>query len=88
MSFAVYVSKEKPQTIIELKRELSIDGNYVTEGLAKFSVIIRFLPFVYCIDCGDFQCSVGEIDLGCNTPTIKCDNCGFIYNDNKDSIIN
>jgi hypothetical protein len=87
MSFAIYVSQEKPQTIIELKRELSIDGNYVTEGMAKFSVRIRFLPFVYCIDCGDIQCSVGKIDLGCNTPTIWCDKCGFIYHNNQDSII-
>jgi ribosomal protein S27E len=83
MSFAIYVSQDKPQTIIELKRELSNDGNYITEGLAKSSVRIRFLPFVYCIDCGDVQCSVGGIDLGHNTPKIKCDNCGFIYHDNK-----
>jgi len=86
MSFAIYVSKEKPQTIIELKRELSIDGNYINEGLAKSSVRIRFLPFVYCIDCGDGQCSVGAIRHGSNTPMIKCDNCGFIYHDNKDLI--
>lgn len=86
MAFAIYVSKEKPQTIIELKRELSIEGNYITDGLAKSSVRIRFLPFVYCIDCGDVQCSVGGIDLGYNTPTIRCDNCGFIYHDKSDSI--
>jgi len=86
MSFALYVSKEKPQTIIELERELNIDGNYVTEGLAKYSVRIRFLPFVYCIDCGDTQCSVGVINPGFNTPTIKCDNCEFIYHYTKDLI--
>jgi len=86
MSFALYVSKEKPQTIIDLERELSIDGNYITEGLAKSSVRIRFLPFVYCIDCGDTQCSVGAINFGFNTPTIKCDNCEFTYHDNKDLI--
>jgi hypothetical protein len=80
------VSKEKPQSIIELNKELSIDGNYITEGLAKSSVRIRFLPFVYCIDCGDTQCSVGGIDAGCNTPTIKCDNCEFIYHYDKDLI--
>jgi len=85
MSFTIYVSQDKPQTIIELKRELSNDGNYITEGLGKSSVRIRFLPFVYCIDCGDIQCSVGEMGLGYNnTPTIKCDNCGFTYHDNKD----
>jgi len=83
MSFAIYVSKEKPQTITELKRELSNDGNYINEGLAKSAVRIRFLPFVYCIDCGDVQCSVGGINSGYNTPTVKCDNCGFIYHDNK-----
>ena len=86
MSFAIYVSKEKPQTIIELKRELSIEGNYIHEGLAKSAVRIRFLPFVYCIDCGDIQCSVGGIDLGYNTPTINCDTCGFVYHDKRDSI--
>lgn len=86
MSFALYVSKERPQTKIDLERELSIDGNYITEGLAKSSVRIRFLPFVYCIDCGDAQCSVGTINFGFNTPTIKCDNCEFIYHDNKDQI--
>ncbi|MDR4491956.1 MAG: hypothetical protein R2685_13820 [Candidatus Nitrosocosmicus sp.] len=83
MSLAIYVSKEKPQTIIELKRELSNDGNYINEGMAKSTVRIRFLPFVYCIDCGDVQCSVGGIDSGCNTPIVKCDNCEFIYHDNK-----
>jgi hypothetical protein len=57
MSFAIYVSKEKPQTIIELKRELDNDGNYITEGLAKSLVRIRFLPFVYCMDCEDFPSS-------------------------------
>ena len=86
MSFAIYVSKEKPQTMIELKRELSIDGNYITEGLAKYSVRIRFLPFIYCIDCGDAQCLVEGIDNGFNTPTVKCDKCGFIYHYNKDMI--
>lgn len=86
MSFSIYVSKEKPQTIVELKIELSNDGNYITEGLAKSSIRIRFLPFVYCIDCGDVQCFVGEIDLGCNTPTIRCDKCRFVYNDNKEPI--
>lgn len=86
MAFAIYVSKVKPQIIIELKRELSIEGNYITEGLAKSLVRMRFLSFVYCIDCGDVQCSVGGIVLGYNIPTIKCDNCGFIYHDKRDSI--
>lgn len=86
MSFAIYVSKEKPQTIIELKRELNIDGNYINEGLAKSAVRVRFLPFVYCIDCGDIQCSVGGIDIGYNTPMVKCDNCEFIYH-NKENLM-
>jgi hypothetical protein len=87
MSFTIYVSQEKSQTMIELKRELSNDGNYVTETLGNSSVRIRFLPFVYCIDCGDFQCSVGGMGLGYNTPIVKCDNCDFVYHDNKDKIV-
>ncbi|MDF0681544.1 MAG: hypothetical protein P0116_11335 [Candidatus Nitrosocosmicus sp.] len=86
MAFKLYVSQEKPQTIIELKREISNDGNYVTERWGKSSVRIRFLPFVYCIDCGDFQCSVGGMGLSYNTPIVKCDNCGFVYHENKDKL--
>ncbi|MDR4492415.1 MAG: hypothetical protein R2685_16220 [Candidatus Nitrosocosmicus sp.] len=84
MSFEIYVSQEKPQTIIELKKELDKDGNYITEEFGKSLIRKRFLPFVYCIDCGDIQCTFGEIDPGYNTPKVKCDNCGFIYHDNSE----
>jgi ribosomal protein S27E len=84
VSFEIYVSK-KTQTIIELKKELNKEGNYITEKFGKSSIRKRFLQFVYCIDCGDIQCTFGEIDLGYNIPTVKCDNCGFIYHDNSES---
>ncbi|MGD9533075.1 MAG: hypothetical protein AB7V56_04810 [Candidatus Nitrosocosmicus sp.] len=69
-----------------MKREQSIDGNYINQGLAKSAVRIRFLPFVCCIYCGDLQCSVGGIDMGCNIPIVKCDNCEFIYHNKENSM--
>ncbi|VFJ13637.1 hypothetical protein [Candidatus Nitrosocosmicus franklandus] len=78
----------KSVTIIDLKRYPDNDGNYITEGLAKSSVRMRFLLLVYCIDYADVTCSVGGINLGRNTPTIECDDCGFIYPDSNDSIYN
>lgn len=69
-----------------MKRELSNDGNYITEKLGKSSLRMRFLPLVCCIDCEDFECSVGDMGLGYNTPIVRCDNCGFVYHDNKDKI--
>lgn len=83
MSLYIYVSKDDLDSTNWLKQELNKDSNYAFVSLANVSVRDKFQPSVYCLDCGDFQCSVGGMGLGFNTPIVKCDNCGHVYHDNK-----
>lgn len=77
---SIFVSKKDLQSIQCLKESLNDENLYSIRYTGGYKTREKFESQVFCIDCNNYECTIGSMPLWEEVPLdIKCNKCQFVY---------